>query len=83
MMLDQLVLIGSEAGVFEYDFLGNRYHADIVVQMLQTPAGGSSNACIQIGGRLAKHVMLVPQEYYVNVHNAEFPNGAVRGQLLK
>jgi hypothetical protein len=30
-----------------------------------------------------KHVMQNPANYYVNVHNAEFPDGAVRGQLGK
>jgi hypothetical protein len=24
-----------------------------------------------------------PGNYYVNVHNAEFPKGAIRGQLVK
>jgi hypothetical protein len=30
---------------------------------------------------LLKDIIRHPQDYYVNVHNAPFPNGAVRGQL--
>jgi hypothetical protein len=30
---------------------------------------------------LLKAIIRDPQSYYVNVHNAPFPNGAVRGQL--
>jgi predicted aconitase with swiveling domain len=30
---------------------------------------------------LLKAIIRDPQDYYVNVHNAPFPNGAVRGQL--
>ena len=30
---------------------------------------------------LLKDILRNPQNYYVNVHNAPFPNGAVRGQL--
>ncbi len=37
-------------------------------------------------GRLRRHspaadIATHPEDYYVNVHNAEFPGGAVRGQL--
>ena len=30
---------------------------------------------------LLKAIIRNPENYYVNVHNAPFPNGAVRGQL--
>jgi hypothetical protein len=32
------------------------------------------------GGTVAQ-ILAKPQDFYVNVHNAEFPGGAIRGQL--
>lgn len=52
---------------------------DVVVTF--TPPTGS--ACVDVTKELAKAILKTPSDYYVNVHNAEFPKGAVRGQLSK
>lgn len=62
---------------------GEEGEAGPVVQGLTPPTNGTSSACITISRALALEILADPAEYYVNVHNAEFPGGAVRGQLGK
>jgi hypothetical protein len=45
------------------------------------PATGSSKGCKTAAAGLIKQIMQNPANYYVNVHNKEFPKGALRGQL--
>ena len=54
-----------------------------IVVELQPPTDGSSSGCVQVGRALAKDILKNPADYYVNVHNAEYPAGALRGQLSK
>ena len=50
---------------------------------LDAPTSGSSKGCVDLDKEKVKDIIQNPANYYVNVHNAEFPDGAVRGQLSK
>ena len=54
-----------------------------VVVPLAAPSDGRSSACYSVERELARDILQNPGDYYVNVHNPEFPPGAVRGQLSR
>jgi hypothetical protein len=50
----------------------------------ETPIGATSESgCTEVSATLAKAIANNPSAYYVNVHDTEFPKGAIRGQLAK
>jgi hypothetical protein len=54
------------------------------VVTLATPgADGKAKACATADQAVVKDILQNPDAYYVNVHTADFPAGAVRGQLSK
>lgn len=53
------------------------------VKVTFTAKDGAWKGCVNADKTLIKDLMDNPANYYVNVHNAEFPNGALRGQLGK
>jgi hypothetical protein len=52
-----------------------------IVVGLEAPTSGSSSGCLAIDRQEALDIIRNPENYYVNVHNREFPRGALRGQL--
>ncbi|MGI9120269.1 MAG: CHRD domain-containing protein [Acidimicrobiales bacterium] len=60
---------------------GSKDVAGDVVLKLEPPAEGSIDACIPDQAELITKIQANPGDFYVNVHSAEFPDGALRGQL--
>ena len=59
-----------------------------VVVNLAAPADGNAADCLTegetgkfVGDQTVAEILANPAGYYVNVHNPEFPGGAIRGQL--
>ena len=48
---------------------------------LATAKGNKLAYCVTTTPAVAADIIANPADYYVNVHNAEYPGGAVRGQL--
>jgi CHRD domain len=54
----------------------------VVVPLTPPDATGSSSDCLTIADKgLLLDILAHPRAYYVNVHNTDYPTGAVRGQL--
>jgi hypothetical protein len=54
-----------------------------VVVPLDPPTDGSSSGCATVNRALAQEIVRNPTVFYVNVHNAPFPGGAVRANLSR
>jgi hypothetical protein len=55
---------------------------DVVVPLAPPDAAGAAAGCtIGVDPALIQAIAAQPAGYYVNVHNTDYPGGAVRGQL--
>jgi len=55
----------------------------VVVPLAKPDASGKSSGCATTAPDVAQALIQSPEDYYVNVHTAKFPGGAIRGQLSK
>lgn len=76
---------GIEAPTAAHIHEGTADVAGPVVVPLEAPitegGGASVNSCAAADAELIERIEANPAGFYLNVHNEEFPNGALRGQL--
>jgi hypothetical protein len=77
----ELSVSGISPAVAAHIHVGSAGVAGPVVIPLAPPTDGSSSACAAASRELLLAIIQNPENYYVNVHNADFPAGALRGQL--
>jgi putative cell wall-binding protein len=53
---------------------------NVVVPLVAPDESGSSNGCV-VNSAQATAIDAAPAQFYLNVHNGEFADGAIRGQL--
>lgn len=51
--------------------------------VIANPIPVTNSGCVDVPRDVVKEIRQNPDGFYVNIHNAEFPGGAIRGQLSK
>jgi len=90
------VEINTETGDFCYTLYGEKIAAPTMAHVHAGAAGVNgapvitidvtgkgSDMCIAVEPDKLKPILADPAGFYVNIHTADFPGGAVRGQLAK
>jgi len=53
----------------------------VVIPLFTPNAAGKASGCVGASRSVVRAILAGPAGYYVNVHNGQFPGGAIRGQL--
>lgn len=87
------VEIDADAGDFCYTLKGAKIAAPTAAHVHSGAAGVegppvitmhvADDECMAVEPEVLKPIVASPADYYVNIHTADFPKGAVRGQLAK
>src|SRR5262245_54941218 len=56
-------------------------NGSVVVSLVPPSTSGGSAGCTSAPVSVINAILQHPADYYLNVHNARFPDGALRGQL--
>ncbi len=86
--------VDADAGDFCYTVTSARIGAPTMAHVHTGAAGVNggpvitidpkgSDLCLAVEPDVLKPILAAPEAYYINIHNAEFPGGAIRGQLVK
>jgi hypothetical protein len=85
------VEIDADAGDFCYTLTGTKIAKATMAHVHSGAAGANgppvvtlevaSDMCAAVDPEKLMAMIAAPADYYVNVHNADFPAGAIRGQL--
>jgi hypothetical protein len=76
-----LLVVGIAPATAAHIHAGEADVAGDVVLPLTPPTEGTVSGCSAADAAFIEALANNPAGYYVNVHNDEYPNGAVRGQL--
>ena len=86
--------VDADAGDFCYTVTSSKIGTPTMAHVHSGAAGANgppvitldpkgADLCMAVEPDVLKPILATPENYYVNVHNAEFPAGAIRGQLMK
>lgn len=86
--------VDDETGDFCFSLYGDNIAAPTMAHVHEGAAGSDGkpvatievtgkgeDSCIAMEPELLKKILAAPAAYYINIHTADFPKGAVRGQL--
>jgi len=90
LLVDKIALVPVGSGMAAHIHEGVRGENGPIVAVLAGPEDGNAADCLTEGeaGKfptnevgIVQRILNHPEDFYINVHNPQYPGGAVRGQL--
>lgn len=78
----ELAFLGIATPTAAHIHDGDAYiNGPVVVNFTQDGGGILNEGCAEDTNTVIADILTTPDDFYVNIHNADFPGGAIRGQL--